>query len=238
MSCGSWWQQMNIFCLVYKFSYWELSWQSWSFPHAFLPRDYIPSPEGRLTQQYLFPASLQNVSTLIIRTQWLRENEFSPLYWILYIVIILLRNVTIPRKNVFFTYCLCHEAAWTDSISTKSSPHCPFVLSSLAALDQCLERKVYQLAMAVTWATALVTFLVVGNTRQVQHQEARKGLLWLTVWEFSASWWGSHGNRNAAAAHILSILRKQKEMHDGIFYLFSPFYSETLVQGWCHSHSE
>lgn len=86
-----------------------------------------------------------------------RGDEFSPLCWICYIVIILLRNVTVSREDFFFSHYRCHKPAWTDRISTKSHLTARFVRLSW---PRPVPGRVYQLAMAVTWATILVIVLV------------------------------------------------------------------------------
>lgn len=132
-------------------------------------------------------------------------------------------------KTFFFSHYRCHKPAWTDSISTKSHLTARFVLLSW---PRPVPGRVYQLAMAVTWATVLVIVLVAvtkHSTRATSRSKEGFILFWFAVWEFSPSWGGSHGDRIEAVGHILSTLRTKKEINGGM--LLSSFHSETLVKG-------
>jgi hypothetical protein len=74
-------------------------------------------------------------------------------------------------------------------------------------------------------------FAVIRTTKQ------RKGLFWLAV-----HLGGSHGDKHeAAAGHIASAVRKQKEMCAGAQFTFPVFFFFLLSlrhwhTGWCCSH--
>lgn len=86
----------------------------------------------------------------------------------------------------------------------------------------------------ISFTDVLVTFLneVTGNSAK---STLRKGLLWITVWRYSSTWWERHGGRNLRWLIIASTVGKQRVVSVGGNLPFSLLFSlgQQTMERYC-----
>lgn len=150
---------------------------------------------------------------------------------------IVLRNITVSRKDVFFSSYLCQGWIWTDSISTKA------YLAALLCLVSCPWPTPGTHRLSVSsghhLSNCISNFACLCHTaldkNSIKEQER---VCFSSVWELSPSWWGCHGNRNEAAGHSLFTFGDQEEMDAGHSTHLLLFIQSCESMGWGHSCPE